>query len=160
MALVQCSECKNKISDQAAACPNCGAPMKGPATASPPSKGKKKTSQTTWVALFLVIGGIVWYLQSRQFREQNLPPMPVEVSFRGALLGPGLVLQLKNKSSRHLSIMATLKNPSTQQGQNYRLDVAPQGTTEVGHKEGWTLASGDNIELFHNDYQSWKGNIP
>ena len=134
--------------------------MKGPATASPPSKGKKKTSQTTWVALFLVIGGIVWYLQSRQFREQNLPPMPVEVSFRGALLGPGLVLQLKNKSSRHLSIMATLKNPSTQQGQNYRLDVAPQGTTEVGHKEGWTLASGDNIELFHNDYQSWKGNIP
>ena len=160
MALVQCSECEHKISDQAVACPNCGAPVRGPTTASPPSKEKKKTSPATWVALLLVIGGIVWYLQSREFKEQSLPPMPVEVSFRGALLGPGLVLQVKNKSARHLSILVVLKNPSMQQGKNYRLDVAPQETSEVGHREGWTLASGDNIELFHNDYQSWKGNIP
>lgn len=160
MALMQCPECKHQISDQAVACPNCGAPVKGPATASVPSKEKKKTSPATWVALLFVIAGIVWYLQSREFKEQSLPPIPVEVTFREALLGPGLVLQVKNKSARHLSILVALKNPSTQQGQNYRLDVAPQGTSEVGHMEGWTLASGDNIEIFHNDYQSWKGGIP
>ena len=28
MALIQCSECKKEISDQATSCPNCGAPIK------------------------------------------------------------------------------------------------------------------------------------
>lgn len=30
MALIACSECENQVSDKAAACPNCGAPIKDP----------------------------------------------------------------------------------------------------------------------------------
>lgn len=31
MALIHCPECRNEISDQASACPNCGYPVKRPA---------------------------------------------------------------------------------------------------------------------------------
>jgi hypothetical protein len=37
--------------------------------------------------------------------------MPVQVQYRPALLGPGLVLHLTNESSRYLSLLATLTNP-------------------------------------------------
>lgn len=33
MALIKCAECGNEISDKAAACPNCGAPVAGAASA-------------------------------------------------------------------------------------------------------------------------------
>jgi hypothetical protein len=43
MALVRCSECKSKISDQAAACPQCGAPV-SPRTNTAASGNPKKRS--------------------------------------------------------------------------------------------------------------------
>jgi hypothetical protein len=120
----------------------------------------KKTAPATWIVLLLIIVGAIWYFQSPAFREQNLPPMPVDVGYRKAFLGPGLVLTVKNKSDRHLSLRATLKNPSLNQAKTYRLDVPAKGAAEVGHKEGWLLASGDLITLSHNDYKSWNGTIP
>ena len=36
MALIKCDECGREISDRAAACPNCGAPMSGPQQHPPP----------------------------------------------------------------------------------------------------------------------------
>lgn len=86
--------------------------------------------------------------------------MPVEVKFRKAVLGPGLVLQVKNNSSRYLSLMVALKNPSANQEKNYRIDASPFTAVEVGHKEGWVLASGDQLNITHNDYQPWNGSIP
>jgi len=169
MALMECPECKHQVSDKAPACPKCGAPIaKAPppppsAAADPAAAGatnRKGTSPAAWVALALLIVGAIWYFQSPSFREQNLPPMPVEVGYRKALMGPGLVLAVKNNSDRHLSIRATLKNPSVNEERTYRLDVPPRGTTEVGHREGWILASGDSISLSHNDYKSWDGRIP
>jgi hypothetical protein len=32
MALLMCPDCEGKVSDQAAACPHCGRPMRSPAT--------------------------------------------------------------------------------------------------------------------------------
>lgn len=169
MALISCPECQHQMSDKAPTCPHCGAPMAAPSSpvqpppSAPPAaknESKKKTSPATWVVLLLIIAGAVWYFQSPAFREQNLPPMPVDVGYRKAFVGPGLVLTVKNKSDRHLSLRATLKNPSLTQEKTYRLDVPPKGAAEVGHKEGWVLASGDLITLSHNDYKSWNGSIP
>lgn len=57
MALIKCKECGQEASKKAAACPNCGAPI------------KKKTSLFTWiVTVFLVFIAIDY------FANQNSSP--------------------------------------------------------------------------------------
>jgi TM2 domain-containing membrane protein YozV len=59
MALVSCMECGKQISDQAAACPTCGAPMLGrsQANASPVMVAATK-SRSAAVLLAMLLGGI------------------------------------------------------------------------------------------------------
>jgi DNA-directed RNA polymerase subunit RPC12/RpoP len=164
MALIQCSECHKQISDRAAACPHCGAPVllaprPTPAADATARPSKKKTHPATWVVLVLIVIMFAWYLPKAQ-HDANLPPMPVDVKTRTALTGPGLVLQVKNVSTRHLTFLVTLKNPTTNQEKSYRLDAAPSGTVEVGYKEGWTVASGDQLKIANNDYKVWEGSVP
>jgi len=170
MALIACKECGREVSDKATSCPGCGAPIgvaaagqKAEPTAampSPPAKPKRKTSPAAWVALIALIGGTIWYTQSRGYKEQALPVLPVEVKYREAMTGPGLVLHVKNQTEKALVLMVKMTNPTTKQSKNFRLDLSPKGSTEVGYKEGWTGASGDQLELFNDAYQTWKGSFP
>lgn len=167
MALIDCAECHKKISDKAAACPHCGAPTSPvpqlvPTTTPPPLDSKptsKKTSPLTWLVLISIVVAAAWYFPQAQ-REASLPSMPVEVKTRTAMTGPGLVLIVRNTSSRHLTFMVKLTNPTTRQEQSFRVDVAPDSIGEIGYKEGWTLASGDQIQITNNDYQQWGGSTP
>lgn len=158
MALINCTECSKEISELAAACPGCGAPVLKANSA--PATENKKTSKSTWAVLAAIIFGIFLYTQSRDYKEQSLPPLPVEVGFRNALTGPGLVLQVKNTSDKAIVTLVTLKSPTMQQEKSFRLDIPAQGITEVGHKEGWVLAHGDTLKIFNEQFQSWSGNIP
>lgn len=53
MALINCTECGKEVSDQATACPQCGAKKFKP---KPP---KKPTSIATWLIGAVVLGGIL-----------------------------------------------------------------------------------------------------
>ncbi len=59
MALIKCSECKNKISKKAKLCPNCGAPA------------KKKTSLFTWMIAGLF--GLAMYGASSSYSYDSAP---------------------------------------------------------------------------------------
>jgi hypothetical protein len=64
MALIQCQECKQEISDQAVACPHCGAPQHHAAASPPPApEGAPPRRRAGGPALILlailVIGGVV-----------------------------------------------------------------------------------------------------
>ena len=150
MALLNCSECNKEFSNQAAACPNCGAPSKQP----------KKTSTMAWLVLVAIVVGVFLFSQSRNYQERSLPPLPIEVGFREAIMGPGLVLQVKNTSNSSITALVTLNNPTMQQEKSYRLDIPARTITEVGHKEGWVLAHGDKLKIYNEQYQSWSGSIP
>lgn len=169
MALIECSECHKEISDKAVACPHCGsptAPSVAPKQSEPPNtsvtgnaRTSKKTSSITWIVLAFVVAVSLWYFP-KAMRDANLPLVPVEVKTRAAITGPGLVLLVKNTSNRHLTLLISLKNPTTSQERSYRLDLAPSGTGEIGHREGWPLASGDQLRVSNNDYKDWEGNVP
>jgi hypothetical protein len=137
------------------------------AAPSSPPRPQRKTSPAAWVALGVLVVGAIWFLQGgyartymNQFRETSLSPMPVEVAYRESLVGRGRVFVLKNTSDRQLSVLATLKNPTTKQERRYRVDLSPRGMREIGWGEGWTASSGDSMTLSHNDYKSYSATIP
>lgn len=160
MALIQCYECKKEISDQAPACPNCGAPIAKNGKQSTPSPTKAKTHPFTWFVLVVIVALVVTCTQSQGFKEEHLPPLPVTVGVRDAVLATGKVLQVKNTSANTLMVVVTLSNSTTQQRRSYRLDIPADGVSEIGHLEGWTVASGDQIEIRNDAYKTWNGNAP
>jgi hypothetical protein len=85
--------------------------------------------------------------------EDSKPEMPVAISYRKAMTGRGLVVTFRSVSPRHLAVAVTLTNPSLNQQKQYRIDLAPGQASELGHLEGWTFASGDKIEIRHNEYR-------
>jgi DNA-directed RNA polymerase subunit RPC12/RpoP len=161
MALILCSECGKEISSKAGACPQCGAPVSiDPINVSENQKKvKAKTQPLTWVVAVAIVCLAFWYLPKAN-RDANLLSMPVEIKTRSALTGPGLVLDVKNTSTRHLAFLVSLKNPTTRQERSYRLDAAPSQIVEIGHREGWTLSSGDVIKISNNEYRVWEGRVP
>lgn len=177
MALIACPECNKGISDKAPACPHCGFPAPGQhaqsvqaavaAAPAPPPVGqpvakaeKSKTHIGTWLVLLAIIAAGFWYFNSPGYKKQFKADMPVAIKYRKAITGPGLVLMVENRSSRQLAILATLKNPTLNNARNFRFDIPPGGSTEAGYREGWTLSSGDQITLSHDDYKDWQGSIP
>lgn len=162
MALILCSECSKQISSLASACPQCGAPVSPQTIVNSvieQKKAKAKTQPLTWVIAVAIACVAFWYLPKAN-RDANLSPLPVEIKTRPALTGPGLVLSVKNISTRHLALLVSLKNPTTSQERSFRLDAAPSGAVEVGHREGWTLESGDLIKIANHDYRDWEGRVP
>ena len=119
--------------------------------------GYKHWSVQVVAALCLGYIGLHLYENIDQY---NKAPLPVKVTYRDAMLGPGYVAQVRNESPRYLAVVATLKNPTTGQMINSRLDLPPDQIVEIGHAEGWPFASGDTITLVHADYRDWSGSIP
>jgi hypothetical protein len=158
MTLIACTECRKEISDKAMTCPNCGAPLVAATPLTQP-KQKRKTHPVTWLVLFVFMAGASWYTQTREYKEQSLPPIPVEVQHRPALMGPGMVLRVNNTSDKPLVALVKLSSPTTKQERSFRLDIPANGSSEVGHREGWVVALGDKLEVFNDAYQSWRGII-
>lgn len=178
MPLVFCNDCGNKVSTAAATCPKCGAPVAVSRVFAPSEQpALKKPSTAAVVGLALSIGifvgvAVLAYpmyraqsdqksrIEAENTRIQNLPAMPIEVTYRKALLGSGLVASLKNTSNRFLSVRAALTNPSLHQSMSYRVDLSPGKVKEIGHMEGWAFSSGDTIFVSHDEYRELKVSIP
>lgn len=175
MALINCKECGNEVSTTASACPKCGAPQVGNAVSAQiaPLIAKKKLSSPAIVGLAFIgvfIGlSIPIYLEQREQdqkieaeieRVKNLPEMPLEVKYREALLGSGLVASFKNTANRFLAVGVSLNNPSMHQQKSFRVDLAPGEVKEIGHMEGWAFSSGDTIAISHEEYRELEVKIP
>lgn len=88
MALIQCRECGKQVSDQASACPQCGAPVQGvrvAGTVTTQATGKKSKQhellggvafgagllaavfggEPVWLWLLLAVAGLIWYFVAR-----------------------------------------------------------------------------------------------
>lgn len=92
MALIQCSDCGNKVSTAAVSCPKCGAPVSGadeaiaagaPLTTTQFTSKKIKTHQL--VAVLLIIIGGIWLAVAagQDARSEGAGAMPMLVIFIG-----------------------------------------------------------------------------
>lgn len=88
------------------------------------------------------------------------PSMPVTVHFRTSFLGRGIVAVLENSSDRHLTVVMNVRNPTLAQLRRFTLEIPSHGSEDFGHLEGWQFASGDELMLFHNDFNALRVVVP
>jgi hypothetical protein len=96
--------------------------------------------------------------QRLQSTEANLaaearPDLPINLSFRKALLNPGLVAVLRNTSSRELEITLDVESAVTGRRIRRAVVINPNGVWEFGAQEGWPFAPGQRITLNHPAYR-------
>ena len=88
------------------------------------------------------------------------PPMPITVHFRTSFLGKGIVAVIENTSERDLTLVMNLRNPTLARLRRFTLEIPPHGSEDFGHLEGWQFASGDELVLFHNDFNALRVVVP
>lgn len=128
-------------------------------SAPPQPTQRRKTQAVTWaVALILIpiLGWDVW----QSGRDAKLPPMPVSVKFRPAVLEPGFVLMFENTSSKPLSLVARLEHSAIRDRKRFGLYVGPRSQVDVDKVSGRIAQSGDRITLENSNFKTWSGSIP
>mgnify|MGYP001303888342 CR=1 FL=1 len=88
------------------------------------------------------------------------PAMPVSVNFRASMLGKGLVAVIQNTSDRYLTVMLSVRNPTLSTAKRFKLDLEPRSSTDFGHLEGWQFASGDEIDVFNDEFAALRLTVP
>jgi hypothetical protein len=84
----------------------------------------------------------------------DLPDMPLKVTYRKAVMGEGYVIQFHNISEDLLPIRVTFENPPTKTSKEFRLNIPAFKTKEFGHLEGWTALLGDKITVENANYKT------
>jgi hypothetical protein len=86
--------------------------------------------------------------------EANKPPVPVRVAFRAAFMGQGFVATIRNATDGPLNVIAELREPGSEATRSVSLALDPNGTTEVGYAQGWTITSGQSISVAASGYRN------
>jgi hypothetical protein len=164
MALLNCQDCGNPVSDQAPACPKCGRPKIAAKRteaqfAEPSAPPQARSTHPITLAIALILLAAVGWSSLNAYRKAQLPPLPMVVKSRPAIIGSGQVIMFQNESNQPLSVAATLTHPATNLQKVYQIDTPPRGTKSIGTLEGWVAQSGDTITLANNNFQSWSGSI-
>ena len=165
MPLVKFPEGANQVSDRAPAGPKCGAPRaavpsaEATPSAPPQPTQARKTHPVTWAVAAILLPILGWDMW-QSGREAKLPPMPVSVKFRPAVLEPGFVLMLENTSNQPLSLVARLEHPAVRDMKRVGLYVGPKSHVDVDKVNGWVAKSGDRITLENSDFKTWSASIP
>lgn len=73
--LIECPECKNAVSDQARACPQCGFGLSAHQRAMVKLSAQRRLQQWTWFFFLLFISGMAW----AAFKEPDMSRMPGQV---------------------------------------------------------------------------------
>ena len=89
-------------------------------------------------------------------------PAPLNTSFRrSALDSAGLVLQVRNTSSKSLSCAMTATNKTDGQTCRYSFSLAPSGFNEIGIVEaGWSFKSGESVRIDVEGHRSLSLQVP
>jgi len=86
--------------------------------------------------------------------EANRPLVPVRVTFRLAFMGQGLVATVRNATDGPLNVIAELREPGNEASRSVSLALDPNGSTEIGSAQGWTITSGQSITVAASGYRS------
>jgi hypothetical protein len=80
------------------------------------------------------------------------PQLPVTMSLRKAMLGPGLVAVFNTTVKASVPVLVTVKSAALGTLKKFELHLNSNLPTELGHAEGAAIEQGDTITLENNNY--------
>jgi hypothetical protein len=86
--------------------------------------------------------------------DATQPELPVQVSFRPAWMGQGMVATFRNVGAQQLTLMVEFRDPNLKASRDFALVVEPGGTAEVGHPQGWLVNSGQSVRVAASGFRS------
>lgn len=100
-------------------------------------------------------------IQAQQVRAAELakPDLPIQVSFRHALVSQGLVLTMRNHSATSLEVLIQFTG-SAARSPVYRILIPTNGVKEFGGMEGWAVNQGDLVTIINPNYRPIRVRAP
>jgi hypothetical protein len=86
--------------------------------------------------------------------DATQPELPVQVSFRPAWMGQGMVATFRNVGTEQLTLMVEFRDPDLKASRDFALVVEPGATAEVGHPQGWLVNSGQSVRVAASGFRS------
>ncbi len=82
------------------------------------------------------------------------PELPVTMSLRKAMMGPGFVAVFNTTVKSPVSVLAKIRSAALGTTKQFELHLNPSAPTELGHMEGAVIENGDVITLENNNYST------
>jgi hypothetical protein len=86
--------------------------------------------------------------------DATQPELPVQVSFRPAWMGQGMVASFRNVGGQQLTLMVEFRDSNLHASRDFALVVDAGGTAEVGHPQGWLVNSGQSVRVSASGFKS------
>jgi hypothetical protein len=81
-------------------------------------------------------------------------PVPIEISFNRAAGGSERVGVFTNVSAKDLSVVVELSTATNGKQARFTLDIPARGRKEIGPRDGWQFARGDNIITISSGFET------
>lgn len=92
-------------------------------------------------------------------RDQPRGPPPVEISFNRAAGSSERVGVFTNVSTKDLSVVVNLASATNSRQANFTLEIPGRGRREIGPREGWQFARGDNITVSGGGFETMRASV-
>jgi hypothetical protein len=86
--------------------------------------------------------------------EATQPELPVQVSFRPAWMGQGMVATFRNVGTEQLTLMVEFRDPNLRASRDFAIVVEAGASADVGHPQGWLVSSGQSVRVAASGYKS------
>lgn len=99
---------------------------------------------------------VVLQTENAQLKAQlaKKPELPVTMSLRKAMMGPGYVAVFNTTIKSPVSVLANIKSAALGTTKQFELHLSPNAPTELGHMEKAVIEKGDTITLENNNYSA------
>ena len=92
--------------------------------------------------------------------QAGKPALQAKIGFRKSWIGIGLVAEISNHSSHYLTLVMTARNPTLSTIKRFQIEIDPGDTLAFGHNDGWKFTSGDELNLYNDDYRALRVIVP
>ena len=98
--------------------------------------------------------------QSKIIQAEAKPDLPLSIGFRRAILGTGLVMELRNNSASQLEVAAAFTSEATGMTQQRNIVLPPNIVMQFGSAQGWAFVPGQRIMFKNVNYRPAEVVVP
>ena len=98
--------------------------------------------------------------QSTVIQAEAKPDLPLSVGFRHAILGTGLVMELRNNSGSQIEVGAAFTSEATGLTQQRNIVLPANLVVQLGSSQGWAFVPGQHIAFKNANFRPAEYVVP